>query len=273
MNDNQTIIGLFKELILTTYTTHTDTIFPCENTKSWGKLILIVLVLTLGVAPMGIGNVSTTVFLSDGNTPLALVDPNIPHVYQDIMVGTKLIIVVSSDTNEYWGNGLDDGGSLAIKEQYWPYGVLSARGPQIGEDDWSGSHLPAAGDQAVVYDLEEDNIDGFDLYTGSINIEAGNWFIIDYNAIGIGDCNVGFYDHRISWDEPVYYLCFSHVRTRDFNNDAIVNFADFAIFASHWLATNCTAPNWCDGTDLDINGRVDINDLRLFCQYWLERTK
>lgn len=220
------------------------------------------------------GNISVTVFLPDGNTPLPLVDPNIPHIYQDIMIGTKLTIIVSSDTNEYWGDGDgNDGGSLAINEQFQAYGILSARGPQINGDDWSGSHLPAAGLEADVYDLDEDSICGFDLYTGSHNITLGNWFVIDYNAISIGDCNVGFYDHRISWNEPIYDLCFSQVPTRDFDNDGIVGFADFAIFASHWLATNCTSPTWCDGADLDTDGKVDVNDLMLFCQYWLEKTK
>jgi hypothetical protein len=219
------------------------------------------------------GGISITVFKLDGTTPLMLADSNIPHVYRDVMVGTKLIIVVSSDTNDYWGNDNDDGGSLAIEEAYQPYGVLSARGPLIDGVDWSGSHLSAAGNEAVVWDWEDSGIDGFDLYTGSIDIKAGNWFVIDYNATGIGDCNVGFYDHRISWDEPIYYLHFSNVRTRDFNNDTIVNFRDYAIFASHWMETNCISPNWCEGTDLDTNGKVDINDLRLFCEFWLERTR
>jgi hypothetical protein len=236
------------------------------------KWIFLTVVLSLGVVAIATGEVSVTVYLSDGNTPLALVDPNIPHVYRDIMVGTKLIIVVSSDTNEYWGDGFDDGGSLAIEEEYSPYGILSAREPLV-EGDWSGSHLPAAGNEAIVWDWEESGIDGFNLYTGSNNIEPGDWFIIDYNAIDIGDCNVGFYDHRISWDEPIYELSFSHVRTRDFNNDTIVNFHDYAIFASHWLETNCNTSNGCDGTDLDINDSVNANDLMLFCQYWLERTE
>jgi hypothetical protein len=234
------------------------------------------MVLSLGVVSTATGEISTNVFLADGNTPLALVDPNIPHVYRDIMVGTKLIIVVSSDVNEYWGDGFgNDGGSLAIEEEYWPYGVLSARGPLV-EGDWSGSHLPAAGNNAAVYDREEGPppIDGFYLYTGSLyEIEAGDWFIIDYNSMDVGDCNVGFYDYRVNLNEPVYYLCFSHVRTRDFNNDTIVDFHDYAILASYWQETDCNTPDWCGGTDLDIDGSVDANDLMLFCEFWLEKTQ
>ncbi len=212
------------------------------------------------------GEVSTRVCLADGNTPLPPVDPNIPFIYRDIMVGTKLTIIVSSDVNECWGV---DGGSLAIEEAYRDYGVLSARGPKVGED-WSGSHLPAAGNEAAVVWWPDNE---FDLYTGSTGIQAGDWFIIDYNALAVGDCNVGFYDRNISWSDPNYYLTFFHVSTRDFNKDTKVDFTDFAILASHWQKTECSDPNRCEGTDLDTNGTVDLNDLILFTEYWLEKTE
>jgi hypothetical protein len=272
MKKNLNIRYLFQELTLSAYIICTNGISSIKNNKLLAKQILLVLTLTLGVVSIAAGEISVTVYLPDGNTPLAIVDPNIPHVYRDVMVGTNLIIVVSSDTNEPWGQDVNEGGSLAIEEEYWPYGVLSARGPQVGGEwgDWSGSHLPAAGTPAAVYDWYPV---GFDLYTGSHDIEAGNWFVIDYNATDIGNCNVGFYDHRISWDEPVYYLCFFNVRTRDFNNDTIVDFHDYTILASYWQETDCNAPDWCDGTDLDTDGSVDANDLMLFCEFWLERTK
>ncbi|MGA2916362.1 MAG: hypothetical protein ABSE89_10085 [Sedimentisphaerales bacterium] len=265
MNDNQNIPAFFQKLILTAHTTHTDTIFPCENTKSWGKLILIVLVLTLGVAPMGISNISTMVFLSDGNTPLALVDPNIPYVYQDIMVGTRLTIIVDSNIAEYWY-----GGALGVEEEdMLNRGCLYGRGYDGFE--YPGSRLPDAGENAAVWSTVSYGY-GFELYGGD-EPNAADWFILDYNALNIGDCNIAFYDFDVNENEPVHTLIFHHVRTRDFNNNTIVDFHDYAIFASHWLETNCNAPNWCDGTDLDINGSVDVNDLMLFCQYWLERTE
>lgn len=224
------------------------------------KTLIISLVFCIVQSAMG--EVSTRICRSDGNTPFE---------YQDIMVGTKLTIIVSSDVNEFWGTPGNGGGSLAIEEAYWNYGVLSARGPEVGED-WSGSHLPAAGDEAVVWRWEVD-ANGFDLYTGSTGIQAGDWFIIDYNAIGVGDCNVGFYDHNISWDIPIYNITFSHVRTRDFNNDTKVDFGDFGILASYWQRKDCHIPSWCNGADLDINGSVDCNDLMLFSDYWLETTR
>ncbi len=218
------------------------------------KQLLLVLAIMLSIISIAKGTISTTVFLRDSNTPLELVDPNIPHVYRDIMIGTKLKIVVSSDTNDYWV------GDLFITGGNRDYGVLTA-----------AYCLPAAGEGAFLYPWEDDFYQGFCFETDESNAVPGNWFIIDYNATDIGDCNVGLYEWWAM--EPTYEISFSHVRTRDFNNDAIVNFKDFAIFASHWMAANCTDPNWCDGTDLDHNGKVDVNDLMLFCQYWLERTK
>jgi hypothetical protein len=262
------------QLPLSAYIGYIDGIFSAKNSKLLAKQLLLVLTLILSTVSITSGTISTAVFLRDSNTPVELVDPNIPHIYQDIMVGTKFKIIISSDINECWSDGLGgDGGSLAIEEEYWPYGILSAREPLV-EGDWLGSHLSAAGTPATVVDWEG-TVDGFDLYTGSHDIEAGNWFVIDYdaNAINIGDCNVGFYDHRISWDEPIYYLCFSQVRTRDFNNDTIVNFRDYAILASYWQQTSCSSSNGCEGADLNVDGSVDFDDLMLFCEFWLERTK
>jgi hypothetical protein len=185
------------------------------------------------------------------------------------MVGTKLTIIVQSDVNKPWGL---DGGCLAIEEQYWDYGVLSARDYNESTHDYEGSHFPAAGNEAVVWKCEERGIDGCYLYSGSTGVEAGDWFIIDYNSMSVGDCNVGFYDYNIKV-EPIHYLSFSHVRTRDFNNDTIVNFTDFAVLASYWQKTNCGDVNDCEGADIDINGTVDNNDLMLFTDYWLYRTE
>jgi len=239
------------------------------------KLLFLVSPLILGMASLAIGEVSTRVRLAKTKTPIEPNEVNLPIIkYPDIMVGTKLSIIVSSDVNEYWGDGFgNDGGSLAFEEEYWDYGVLLARDCNESTPDYEGSHFPAAGNEAIVWDWEELGIDGFDLYTGSTGIESGDWFIIDYNATSVGICKVGFYDHTISWYDPNYYLMFSHVRTRDFNNDTKVNFVDYAILASHWQVTDCDEPNWCEGADLDTDGQVDANDLTLFCKFWLEKTE
>jgi hypothetical protein len=228
---------------------------------------IMVFILFLGITSTATGAVLPRVYLADGNTPFPLADANIPFVYREIMVGTKLTIIVDSNIAECWSGGLD------LANANMDYGVLSARDYNDTTMHWEGSRFDAAGVEARVWDREEPGIDGFALYTGSTGIELGDWFIIDYTATDIGDCDVGFYDHSINWFDPIYYLAFSHVRTRDFNNDTIVNFFDFAVLASYWRATDCSDPNWCEGTDLDVDGDVDPNDLMLFVNYWLEKTE
>ena len=226
---------------------------------------LALLILIFGIPSVAAGDVSTRVCLADGNTPFLPVEPN-SHVYPDIMVGTKLTIIVSSDTAEnFWGGLIIEGINLN-------YGVLSARDYNESTSDWEGSRFEAAGTGARVYTFEESGKYGFQL-CGHSSAVAGDWFIIDYNSIDIGDCNVGYYDFNIDWLYPIYDLKFSHVRTRDFNTDTKVDFADFAILASYWQVMNCQDWNLCEGADLDTDGDVDHNDLRLFVDYWLEKTE
>ncbi|MHC4694625.1 MAG: GLUG motif-containing protein [Planctomycetota bacterium] len=48
-----------------------------------------------------------------------------------------------------------------------------------------------------------------------------------------------------------------------------IDFFDFSFFAGHWQEGNCGASNDCDGTDLDLSGAVDINDLRIIVDNFL----
>ncbi|MFC1677721.1 dockerin type I domain-containing protein [Planctomycetota bacterium] len=215
---------------------------------------LILLMLFFVMAPQVQGALSTRVCLADGNTPLE---------YQDIMVGTKLTIIVSSDANDSYIPC-----DLAIERVYSDYGVLSARDFNESTNRYDGAILEAASEIAYAYNWNDDfyQVDGIS-FTGEG--DAGDWFFVDYTAIGIGDCNVGFYD----WFFLAYDIPFTHVRTRDFNNDTKVGFADFATLALYWQETTCGDSNDCQGTDLDINGTVDANDLMLFTDYWLEKTQ
>jgi hypothetical protein len=88
----------------------------------------------------------------------------------------------------------------------------------------------------------------------------------------VGTCRVAFFDGDVEWDNPLYRMAFTHVPTRDINQDHIVNFADFAVVGLYWHITNCTDPNGCGKVDFDGNKIIDINDLGLFSEYWLERT-
>jgi len=222
---------------------------------------LLALILALGIVPIAVGQIALEVRQADGETPF---DGN------DIIVGTELTIIVSSDSNDYWSGG------LFIAGQDRALGTLAARDYDPNTRDWTGSHYEDAGDLPRVTAWKDSEIWGFDLYTfypvdGNSNNNstvAGDWFIIDYYADEVGDCNVGFYDYNISWDDPNYCIGFSHVPTRDFNNDKTVNLLDYAVLASYWLVEDCNDTNWCDGADLDLDGDVDFDDLGLFVEYW-----
>lgn len=50
----------------------------------------------------------------------------------------------------------------------------------------------------------------------------------------------------------------------DFNNDKIVNFVDFAVFANNWQKSGGGLKG-----DFDNSGTVDTNDLATFAYFWL----
>ena len=225
---------------------------------------LIPLIITFGMASVAAGEVSTRVCLADGNTPFPSIDPNFPHIYPDIMVGTKLTIIIDSNVAGYWY-----GGALTIEGMDINRGVLYGR--DFDGLEYPGSCFPDAGAYAAVWATVYPG-HGFEVFGGE-DPNVGDWFIIDYNAIDIGDCNVRFYDYDVNETEPIDILVFHHVRTRDFDKNTKVDFADFAMLASYWQEPNCSDPNWCEGTDLDTDGSVDTYDLALFVDYWLEKTE
>ena len=234
------------------------------------------LVLLLSAGSIAVGEVSATVYLADGNTPLEWADPNVPFVYPDIMVGTRLEIIVHSDTDEGWSGG------LRITGPDVDYGFLSARDQNDVNLVWEGSILEAAGEGAGVSHFAGSFQAGFSLRARN-SATAGDWFILDYTASNEGNCTVTLYEYF--WGEcdgcdpynpppaqirVVRELRFSHVPSRDFNADAKVDFVDFAIISSFRGLTNCGDSNWCEGTDLDKDDDVDTHDLILFADYWLD---
>jgi hypothetical protein len=233
------------------------------------RRLFLITVLCLPVSTaMGVvspKDISTRVVFRDNNAPLELIDPCIPHVYRPVVFGTELSIIVSSDANGNW----DKGGGLYISDPYRDYGVLYGRDYNEQTLDWEGSHFAAAGVNAAVRDWQDDSMSGFDTYTGSV-ATAGDWFIIDYNAIEVGDCNVGFYDYNNSLVVPLYNMTITHILTPDFNGNGIVDFNDFAALGSNWRRMDCSSPGYCSGTDLNKDGVVDFIDLKAFAYFWLK---
>lgn len=228
---------------------------------------MTILLLLLSVTSQTMGAVSARVCLHDGITPLELADPCIPDVYRDVMVGTKLTVLVSANVAEEWYNG----GALIIEEENMAnVGNLYGRPPIDEFGNYIGSCLPDAGEYPAVYDSYPGP--GFDIYAG-FEPNAGDWFILDYNALDLGDCNVAFYNFDVNDTAPIQTLVLHHVPTRDFDGNTKVDFADFAILASYWLEDNCRILDNCEGADLDNDGNIDLDDLMKFCEFWLAKTE
>ncbi|MDI6449258.1 hypothetical protein [Anaerobaca lacustris] len=230
--------------------------------------------------------VSAHVFLGDEATPLALADPNVPGVYRDIMVGTRLVIIVTSDMASGWD------GALWLSRANLDTGVISARGdnPAAPFFSYEGSCLPSAGTNALVTAAADARGLSFHLLS-SWNAVPGPWFVLDYQAEAVGTCSVGLYGYAPSADivaEPNPYdpgdpppfeailiqvLSFHHVASRDYDADTLVNFADFARLAARWRQSFVFDPNEAMAVDLNGDDRIDVCDLALFSDYWLARTE
>lgn len=244
-----------------------------------GKQFLLVFFVV--VSNIAFGEVSTKVYLRDSNELLLPVEVNMTLQYVDygqIMVGTELAIVIESDSAEHWS------GRLLIEGDYNDLGVLYGRDPydEFG-NGYVGSIFPAAGAFAAVFPAapywsEEDKyVQGFDFYGDyPPEVNTGDWYVIDYNSIDVGDANIASYWQQ---DFPpfdyglIHHLQFLQVPSRDFDGDGCVDFQDFSMFSEYWYDSNCTDPNSCSGANLDGDGIVDSNDLMLFTEYWLIKTK
>ncbi|UCC99298.1 MAG: hypothetical protein JSW66_05310 [Phycisphaerales bacterium] len=100
-----------------------------------------------------------------------------------------------------------------------------------------------------------------EMQTASTFLEAG-WDFVGETANGTEDiwsiCEGTNYP-RLTWQIPA--------------GDVVcpdgITIEDFVFFIEHWLNGNCDSSNdWCDGTDLDRSGAVDIDDLEILLNNW-----
>lgn len=223
--------------------------------NAWGGWCTAI--MALSAWPMAAGGVSLRACAPGGQTAYPL---------EDVMVGSDLVLIVGSDQADIWSGG------LFVSGRERAAGTLYGRGYNPAGMDYAASHLAPAGEYAKVLGWHDSFIWGFDFYTSEgPEVVAGDWFVLDYHADTLGECTVRFYDHIAGWNspDPNLSLTFSHVRTRDFNNDGRVNARDYATLASSWLRTGPTDPNYALAADLDCSGRVDLSDLGLFLDFWL----
>jgi len=58
----------------------------------------------------------------------------------------------------------------------------------------------------------------------------------------------------------------------DINDDGKVNIEDFAVLACWWNDDGgCVEPDWCNGSDFDMSGTIDMLDLAFFAENWLRQ--
>jgi hypothetical protein len=211
----------------------------------------VFLVLTVIAA----ASVRVDIYEADGVTPFD--DRNIP-------VGTELKLLVWSDSKDLWSGG------LFLQAEHRNQGLLLGSGWDPNTRDWQGCHFIGAGSEAYVYDWEDSQIQGFDLFTSPEgDASLGAWFMIDYVALEPGEPNIAIYEYDASWDDPNAFVYLHQVPSADLNTDGIVNLLDFSFLSYHWLEDDCGNLNDCEGADLDHNGEVDLNDLLLLTDYWL----
>ena len=84
--------------------------------------------------------------------------------------------------------------------------------------------------------------------------------------IGGSDGLVRLYEHAFCGDDQHPYP------QGDFDQNCMVNWVDFSIFAAHWLDSPCPAPDHCQGTDINHSGQVNWGDFAIFGSNWLECT-
>lgn len=137
------------------------------------------------------------------------------------------------------------------------------------------SCLPAAGSHPLATLVEYPEFDlnrvGFDLTTYPDAL-AGDWFVLDYVAEKVGSSQVEWFDYALSFDVPKETLSFTHVPSRDFQGNGIVDFADFASLASRWRQPVDPNADPASPHDLDADHLIGPSDLVLFSGFWLDRT-
>jgi hypothetical protein len=252
---------------------------------------LLVLVLVVAWTLPAAAAVWVNVYLCDGKTPLPAVDPNYPDVYREIMVGTRLTLIISSDTLDSWG------GNLQLSRDDAPYGRLSGRGgmPPVPGGEvlvYPASCFDAAGTRAVVQDFLDEDWVGLGFTNIATRADSrghpaypGDWFVVDYYAEQVGSCEVQLYQYgpvgpSTGPEDPpvigpstfIQTLSFMHVPTRDFNADTVVDFRDFARLATQWRRPVDPTSGSEAALDLDADLMVGASDLAGFCRHWLDRT-
>ena len=145
------------------------------------------------------GSVSLRICEQDGITPFD---------ERPITIGTRLVIYVDSDSNSAAGTWV---GALDLlkpsPEPVIPIGRFSAEIGILNDLIISGRHFAAAGDNARVIDWENQDQQSFEFSAaGSYKdaMQPGTWFVIDYNAVTIGNVTIDLVEYQDEQMIPVF---------------------------------------------------------------------
>jgi rhodanese-related sulfurtransferase len=184
-------------------------------------------------------------------------------------------ITKSHSTGAVTANGPVGG---LVGKNYGSIGASYSTGTVTGETGVGGLvglNRLAGSTTASFWDMEASGLATSDGGTGKITaemqmlktfLEAG-WDFVGETENGIEDiwsiCEGTNYP-RFVWQ----------IAAGDFVCPDGITVDDFSFFMEHWLDDNCDLSNgYCQGTDLDQSGTVDINDLEIFFELWSAEQK
>lgn len=102
-----------------------------------------------------------------------------------------------------------------------------------------------------------------------------------YVQVGQAFCGVaGIFEQYNGESDGIYYDYYQLLtlstdsflieQIADLDEDCDVDLTDYTDFAAQWLQSGCVEPDWCGGADLTGNGSVDVIDIQIFADNWLE---
>ncbi|MBN2139233.1 MAG: choice-of-anchor M domain-containing protein [Sedimentisphaerales bacterium] len=156
----------------------------------------------------------------------------------------------------------DDPRGANIADKWFEVRLIDVRGPEGG--DFSLWHAESGTAPVVFMSTYDNGINDDDVYY----ISAGS-----HGHMNWGFTKGGFYE--VDLVVRTVYECYdglsADLASRGFG-DCRVNFEDYAILASHWLATGCGGEDdICEGADISVpsDGQVDWGDLCALAYQWL----
>ena len=138
-------------------------------------------------------------------------------------------------------------------------------------DNWTGGSLWEFYMESSLDSLfgSSDTLGDYDSLSGTIHAFAGEpiYAFLGIAGRGYADHNIGDFLGFGTFSVNAALKVIPH--PLDFNADGWINFMDFALFSLNWNQSCESNTGPCRESDFDRSGIVDVNDLKIFTQYWL----